>query len=59
MTTNQDIMAFLKRDQEAREKEKEEDIIARAIERKEDMKKILEMITIGVKTEINSVLKPL
>ena len=59
MTTNQDIMAFLKRDQEAREKEKEEDIIARAIERKEDMKKILEMITIGVKNEINSVLKPL
>ena len=59
MTTNQDIMAYLKKSQEAREKEKEEDLKARAVERKEDMQKILEMIAVGVKREVNSMLKPL
>ena len=59
MTTNQDIMAFLKKAEEAREKEKEEDLIARAQERKEDMQKIADMITTGVKNEVNRVLKPL
>jgi hypothetical protein len=59
MTTNQDIMGFLKKTQEDREKEKEEDRKAREIERKEDMQKILEMISIGVQKEVNSVLRPL
>ena len=41
MTSNQDIMLFLKNKEENREKEKQEDMKARAAERKEDMQKIL------------------
>ena len=59
MTSNQDIMLFLKNNEENREKEKQEDMKARAAERKEDMQKILEMIAMGVKREVTSVLKPL
>ena len=42
-------MTFLKKNQEAREKEKEEELKTRAKERKEDMQNISEMITHGVK----------
>ena len=59
MTTNQDIMAFLKKTEEDREREKEEDSKAREIERKEDMQRILEIISIVVQKVVNSVLKPL
>ena len=59
MTTNQDIMAYLKKSQEDRAREKEEDSKVREIERKEDMQMILEMIAIGVQKEVKSVMKPL
>ena len=47
MTSNQDILAFLKAGQEAREKEKDEEKQTRARERQEDRENILEMIKIG------------
>ena len=52
-------MAYLKKSQEDRAREKEEDSKVREIERKEDMQKILEMIAIGVQKEVKSVMKPL
>ena len=58
MATNLDILAFLREDKEARAKEKEEESKARAIERKEDMEKISEMITTRVKKEVENALKP-
>ena len=58
MTSNQDILAFLRADREERAREKEEEKEARAKERAEDMKKIEEMIIHGVKEEVKSVLQP-
>ena len=58
-TTVSDIMEFLKAEQKTRAKEKEEDKIIRAQERKEDMDHILTMITAGVKAEVETALKPL
>ena len=48
MISNQDILAFLQADQDARTKEKEEDKKTRAKERQEDRENILEMVKIGV-----------
>ena len=59
MTTNQDILAFLKADKEQREKEKDEEKAARQRERQEDMAKIADMIKDGVKNEVQTALKPL
>ena len=54
MTSNQDILIFLKADQEAKAKEKEEDMETRARERKEDREHILAMIKTGVERELTS-----
>ena len=59
MTSNQDILAFLKSNQEALAQEKEDDRRSRAIERQEDREKILEMIKIGVKNEIKAATRDL
>ena len=59
MTSTEDIMTFLNQVQEAREREKETELRTRAEERKEDMQKILEIISSGVKQEVNSLVKPL
>lgn len=59
MTTNQDILAFLKAEKEQREKEKEEEKATRQRERQEDMAKLADMIKDGVKEEVQSALKPL
>ena len=47
MTSNQDILAFLKSEKEARAKEREEDMI-----------KISEMIRVGVREEVKEALRP-
>ena len=47
MTSNQDILAFLRSEKEARAKEREEDMI-----------KISEMIRVGVREEVKEALKP-
>ena len=57
MTTTEDILAFLRADQDARAKEKEEDKEIRAEERKEDMRVILDMIKQGVKKEVNAAIQ--
>ena len=57
MTSNQDILAFLKAGQEASEKEKAEEKETRARERKEDRENILEMIRIGIQKEVKIVIK--
>ena len=59
MTTNQDILTYLKENQEARAREKEEDKRIRAEERKEDMEVILGMIAKRVKSEVQEAIKPL
>ena len=59
MTSNQDILAFLKSNQEALAQEKEDDRRSRAIERQEDREKILEMIKLGVKNEIKAATRDL
>ena len=48
MTSNLDILSFLKADQDARANEKEEDKELRAKERQEDREHILAMIKTGV-----------
>ena len=58
-TSIQDILSFLKTDKDDRAREKEEDKIEMANVRAEDMRKIEEMITTGVKEEVSTVLKPL
>ena len=58
-TTISDIMEFLKAEQKTRAREKEEDKLIRAQERKEDMEHILKMIKVGVKAEVETALKPL
>ena len=57
MTSNQDILAFLKAEQEAQTKAKEDDKVTRARERQEDRENILEMIKIGVQREVKSAMK--
>ena len=59
MSTNQDIMAFLLAEKEARKQEKEEEKIARSKERKEDMEEIKAMIQAGVKQEVQVAVIPL
>ena len=59
MTTNQDILSFLKVDKEARDKERVQERASRLKEREEDMEKISEMIKVGVKTEVQAALKPM
>ena len=59
MTSIEDILSFLKADKDERGREKEEDKIERANERAEDMRKIEELIKVGVKEEVNTILKPL
>ena len=58
MTSNQDILIFLKADQEAKAKEKEEDMETRARERKEDREHILAMIKTGVEREVRAAIEP-
>ena len=58
MSTNQDILAFLREEKEAREKEKESEKQTRAKERAEDMTKIAEMIRAGVRDEVQTCIKP-
>ena len=69
MTTNQDILSFLRVDKEAKEKEKEqekeahakekeEDRQLRATERQEDMEHILAMIQRGVQKEVRAAIQP-
>lgn len=50
---------FLKADQDAKAKEREEDKEVRAKERKEDMDHILDMIASGVKKEVMAAIQPL
>ena len=57
MTSNQDILAFLKAAQDARAKEKDEDKETRARERQEDRENMLEMIKIGVQKEVKAAIK--
>ena len=59
MTTNQDIMTYLKANQETRAREKEEEKKLRSEERKEDMEMISEMIKKGIKSEVQTAIKPL
>ena len=55
MTSNQDILAFLKAEKEARVNEKEQERESRAKEREEDMKKLAEMI----RKEVRDTIKPI
>ena len=52
MTSNQDILAFLKAAEDARAKEKEEDKVTRARERQEDRDNIVKRIKIGIQKEV-------
>ena len=58
MTSNQDILSFLKADRETRAKEKEQEKQARSKEREEDMAKIAEMIKDGVRDEVKAAILP-
>ena len=58
MASNQDILAFLKADQETRSKEKEEEKEARSKERQEEMDKISDMVRTGVKEEVKTAIQP-
>ena len=49
-----EILAFLKADQEARAKDKEEEKLQRAKERKEDLKHILAMLRMTVEKEVRT-----
>ena len=59
MTSNQDILAFLKAEKEARVNEKEQERESRAKEREEDMKKLAEMIRKEVRDEVRDTIKPI
>ena len=59
MTSNQDILAFLRGEKETREREKEQEKESRAKEREEDMKKIAEMIREGVRDEVRLSVQPI
>ena len=58
MTSNQDILAFLTSEKEAREREKEQEKEARRKERSEDMAKIADMIRVGVRDEVRTAILP-
>ena len=58
MTSNQDILAFLKAEKEAREREKLEEAEIRAKEREQDMSKMAEMIRLGVRDEVKAAVHP-
>ena len=58
MASNQDILAFLKSEKEAREKEKVQEAEIRAKEREQDMSKIAEMIREGVREEVKAAVQP-
>ena len=58
MATNQDILDFLKNEQEARNREKDEEKEARSKERQEDMAQISDMIRNGVKEEVKNAIQP-
>ena len=57
MTNYQDILAFLKADQVARAREKEEEKEIRARERQEDMAHILSFLKMGVEKEVKSAIQ--
>ena len=57
MTNYQDILAFLKADQVARAREKEEEKEIRARERQEDMAHILSLIKMGVEKVVKAALQ--
>ena len=59
MATNQDILAFLMAEKEARAKEKEEVKATRMKERTEDMEQIKHLIKSGVKEEVNAAIEPI
>ena len=59
MTSNSDILSFLEADQEAKVKEREEEKVIRARERKEDMEHILTVIQRGIQKEVRAALAPL
>ena len=59
MATNQDILAFLMAEKEARAKEKEEERATRMKERTEDMEQIKDLIKSGVKEEVNAAIEPI
>ena len=57
MTSNQDILAFLKADQEDRAREKDVDKETRAKERQEDREHIIELIKVGVQKEVKAAVR--
>ena len=57
MTSNQDILAFLKAAEDARAKEKEDDKVTRGRERQEDRDNIVKMIKIGIQKEVREALQ--
>ena len=59
MTSNLDILAFLKADQDARTKEREEEKEIRTRERKEDRTHILAIIQDGILKEVKAAIEPL
>ena len=59
MTSNCDILAFLEADQEAKAKERDEEKVTRARERKEDMEHLLAVIQRGIQKEVRAVIEPL
>ena len=59
MTTNTDILLFLKTDMEKRATEKEEEKEIRAGERKEDMEQIVNLIQKSIQREVDAAIKPL
>ena len=59
MTSNLDILSFLKADQDTRAKEKEEDKETRAKERQEDMEHIVALIQRGVQKEVRAAIQPI
>ena len=58
MASNQDILAFLRSEKEAREKEKVQEAETRAKEREQDMTRIAEMIRVGVRDEVKAAVQP-
>ena len=58
MASNQDILAFLRSDKEARDKEKVQETEIRARERDQDMAKLAEMIRTGVRDEVKLAVQP-
>ena len=59
MTTNNDILLFLKTDMDKRAKEKEEEKVLRATERKEDMEQIVTLMQKSIQREVDAAIKPL